>query len=252
MEQSDWRKTIESIARNKISVVTVFSDFCRVAACAVALQTREEEYLETIAHYSKEEIHEFSKAFAFLVNEMQSKPFTDVLGPFYTSVASKMTVSGRGEFYTPPEVCELMARIIGDVDRVIEEGKPITVNEPSCGSAGTILALAKQYAPKEEGEPSYVDLLRVTCQDLSPTACDMAYVNLTLWGVPAKIYRGNTLENKYDMVWKNMHWIRVGEDRRLRDLAMFDELKSITTKLTPTREAFPEVETGFDQAVFDF
>ena len=44
-----------------------------------------------------------------------------------------------------------------------------------------ILEMARELAPKEEGEPSHVDLLRVTASDISPTACDMSLVNFTLW-----------------------------------------------------------------------
>lgn len=179
--------------------MTVFSDFCRIAACSVALQTREGEYLEVAKRYTREELEAFGEAFRMLGDEMEDKPFEDCLGTFYTEIASKSTVDARGEFYTPPGVCEIMSQMTMDVEKIIEEGKPVSVGEPACGSGGMILALAKQFSPiVREGEKSYVDLLRVTMQDISPTSTDMAYVNTTLWGIPAKIVLGDTLRGTVD------------------------------------------------------
>lgn len=205
--------------------MSVFSDFCRISACAVALQTREAEYLEVVKRYSREELDELVKAFAMLTHEMNDKPFVDCLGTYYTEIASKSTVDARGEFYTPPAVSEAMTQMLIDVDQVIEEGKPITVGEPACGSGGMILALAKQFSPVVRGgEKSYVDLLRVTMQDVSPTSADMAYVNMAQWGIPAKIILGDTLRNTIEQVWRNVHWARVGETERERWKAMFSLL----------------------------
>ena len=58
--------------------MSVFSDFCRVSACMVALQTREDEYLEVAQRYTREELTELGRAFGMLVEEMQDKPFLDL------------------------------------------------------------------------------------------------------------------------------------------------------------------------------
>ncbi len=214
-EAGDFRNTIETLSRTKSSPVTVFSDLVRIAACAVACQTREDEYHEVIKRYKPGEQVKLSKAFAYLVNEMQDHPFADVLGEYYQDIASKSARDGRGEFFTPEPVSEFMARISLNVDEVIENGKPITVGEPACGAGGMILQLAKQLSPVVTGmEQSHVDLLRVTAQDISPIACDMTYVNTSLWGIPCRVLRGNTLTNEITHGWKNVHWLRVGEDWR--------------------------------------
>ena len=118
---------------------------------------------------------------------MEAEPCTDLLGSYYQEINSKATRDGRGDFYTPPEVSELMARMAFNAEKVIADGRPVTVQEPTCGSGGMILQMAKQLAPKEEGLPSHVDLMRVTAIDIAPTSCDMAYVNLTAWGIPSEI-----------------------------------------------------------------
>ena len=74
--------------------------------------------------------------------------------------------------------------------------------------------------------------MRVTAQDISKVGCDMAYVNLTLWGIPAHIVWGDTLRNTVNNSWKNVHWARVGEDSRLAIKRAFD---LVTTKPRRTR-----------------
>ena len=208
----DFRKGLEDIARTKGSITSVFSDFTRIAACAVANQSREPEYLEAIKPYSKEDLSKFTESFAYLIEEMQAKPFSDLLGQHYQEIASKSTRDSRGEFYTPEPISELMARIIIDPEKVINDSKPVTMNEPTCGGGGMILQAAKLFSPLyRNDDKSYVDLLRVTAQDLSPTACDMTYFNTTMWGIPTEIIQGNTLTMEVQNHWYNIHWYRVGE-----------------------------------------
>lgn len=253
MPDETYRSILEGIARRKSSIVTVFADFCRIAACASALQTREEEYFEAISSYDKEELTQFSTAYALLIQEMEQKPFSDVLGPYYTEIASHSSKQARGEFYTPPEVSEMMARMTVDAPKVIAEGRAITVNDPCCGSGGMILALAKQFSPIIlEGNQSHIDLLRVTCQDINPVAVDMCYLNTTMWAIPATMILGNTLAAEINKVWSNIHWHRVGEDQRQAILEMDRFLKS-----PPSEEerAFPESQKteplAVSQAEFD-
>ena len=146
---------------------------------------------------------------ACLIMEMESKPFTDVLGLYYLEVGSKLSQELRGEFYTPQSISGMMARMLVDVDSIVAKGAPMDVNDPTCGAAGMILSLAEQFA-----RTGAVDLLRATCQDIAKVACDMAYVNLTLWGVPARVIWGDTLRMTGEKEWKNIHCIRVGEERR--------------------------------------
>jgi len=179
-----------------------------MAACCFAVQTREEEYLEVAARYSKEELELFSKAMAGLILEMEQNPFQDILGPYYMEIASKATQAARGEFYTPPELSRLIARMLFDVEKLKEDNRAISVHEPASGAGGMVLAIGELLAP------AHVHLLRVTCWDLNPVAADMCYLNTTLWGIPAEIVWGDTLRNIVHGSWKNIHWARVREDMR--------------------------------------
>jgi hypothetical protein len=65
----------------------------------------------------------------------------DMLGPLYM----EMEVASRdqGQFFTPPEISEMMARIQG-VDKLLGDGRPfITLSEPACGAGGMVLAVVK-------------------------------------------------------------------------------------------------------------
>lgn len=249
MPQQTYRTIIEKIAFSHSSVAIVFTDFCRIVACSLALQTREEEYLEVIRPYSKEQLHQFSEALALLIQEMEAKPFTDCLGNYYLEVAAHSSKQTRGEFYTPQEISRLMARITIDADAAIGKNHPITVNEPACGAGGMVLAVAELFAPK------HVDLLRVTCQDINPVAADMTYINTSLWGIPAKILLGSSIGRKSPrQIWKNIHWYRVGEDQRQSLLQIQKELCQPSSESLPESEKFqsaPPSIQGFEQHEFD-
>jgi len=72
-----------------------------------------------------------SKALGLLIDEMETHPYADLLGEHYQDIASKATRDNRGEFYTPPCISELMARITFRAEEVIKRGEVFTVNEPT-------------------------------------------------------------------------------------------------------------------------
>jgi len=200
-----------------------------MVACCYAAGQREEDYLEIAGRYSRDELSEFARAMALLVNEMQEKTFEDCLGPYYTEIAAHSTVSARGEFYTPQALAEVMARLSVDPAEIIEKGRPITVSDPCSGSGGLILSFAKLFAPQAPDQPSHVDLIRATLVDVNPIAADMAYINTTLWGIPAQVIWGNTLSLETHSGWKNIHWARVGEDERRQTESMVGAMQEALT-----------------------
>lgn len=202
--------------------------------------SREKEYLEVARNYSRDELSDISRALSMLVQEMEKNPFTDILGPFYLECASHSSKQARGEFFTPPEISKIMARMLFDADSIKAAGKPITLNEPACGSGGMVLAAAELFAPDS------VDLLRVTAQDINPVATDMAYINLTLWGIPARIMLGDTIRMTVTREWCNVHWFRVGEHDRQRIETMHRFIASVdnaqpATIINEAEEATPSI-----------
>jgi type I restriction-modification system DNA methylase subunit len=132
---------------------------------------------------------------------METRPFEDILGGYYMeSALSSKGQQWNGEFHTPKTICDLMGQMVmGDTEWPAEG--PITVCEPACGAGAMILSLA-QVCP-----PAVRRRLRVTAIDINRTACDMAFINTTLWGIPTRIIHGNSLSLEYWAAWSNIHYI---------------------------------------------
>lgn len=198
---SDFRKILERLS-HRHDARRVFDAFTRFAACALAAQTREAEYLEEAKRWERSDLDLFAEAFGALVMEMESWPFEDIIGGYYMEFAlSQKGQQWSGAFHTPKPVCDLMARMtLGDMESLPAEG-PITVCEPACGAGAMILSLAQACQPEVRRR------LRVTAIDVSRTACDMAFINTSLWGVPTRVVHGNALSMECWAAWSNIHYI---------------------------------------------
>ena len=147
-------KFTESIFRigSRFSIHKVFDDFLTMSICACTQNPEtkksyyEEDYLETIAYYKDSELrHEFPKAFASLVCEMEERVNTslgnDVLGEFFEQNIS----NGRnGQFFTPYPICQFMSSITQAETASDEKPeKQLRILDPSCGSGRMLLAAHK-------------------------------------------------------------------------------------------------------------
>lgn len=203
----DFRKILERLS-HKHDLRRVFDGFTRLAACALSMGTREPEYQEEAKQWERPELDLFSEALGALILEMEAHPFEDVIGGYYMEAAlSKKGQQWNGEFHTPKHVCDLMARMLVDPESLPKEGL-ITVCEPACGAGAMILSLGQVLATDARRR------LRVTAIDINRTACDMAFINTTLWGIPTRVIHGNTLSMEYWAAWSNlfysMSWLTPG------------------------------------------
>ena len=178
-------KTIQSMA-GKYGVDVIFADWVKIQALAYAnqvifKQSREEEYIETMKRYDRPEQEKLFEMTAWLV-EWADEQFFDMLGYIYMHL--ELGSKKAGQFFTPYNICQLMARL-QEFDGSVKE-----VNEPACGAGGNIIALAE--AMKEAGYNPQ-QLMKVVCQDIDTKAVYMAYVQLTLYGIPAIVYQTDTL-----------------------------------------------------------
>jgi hypothetical protein len=207
-----FRSLIEQLVRRH-DAYKVFAAFTHMAACALAHGTREAEYLDEAKRWERDELEIFSHALGALVMEMEAQPFTDLLGGHYMDLAlSHKGQQWNGEFHTPQTICELMARVIAGDTPPPDEG-PITLCEPACGAGAMILAYA-QALPADARRR-----LRVTAIDISKVACDMCFINTTLWGIPTEVIHGDTLRMEFRASWRNIHWIFRGNLHLLAGLA---------------------------------
>lgn len=197
----NFRKILERMTHSRQSH-EVFRGFCRLVACTLACQTREPEYLEEAKRWQPKELEQFCAAFAALVTEMDGEPYDDLLGAFYMDFAlCRKGAQWSGEFHTPRDICRMMARMtFGDIQWPAD-GKPLTICEPACGAGAMILAAAHEIPAEKRRH------IRVTAIDINDTACDMCFINTTLWGVPCKVIHGNTLSGQFYKAWSNIHYL---------------------------------------------
>lgn len=153
-------------------------------------EKREAEFAEIYTRYKKEEQAVFPRLLALLCQALEDS-YGDFLGEVY--MEANFGNDKAGQFFTPYNVSRMLAFVNFDqvkIKEVIDTNGCVTVNEPSCGSGGTVVAFLEKM--REEGF-NYQTQCFVSCIDLDPRCAYMAYVTLSVLGVPAEVYHGNTL-----------------------------------------------------------
>jgi len=102
----------------------------------------------------------------------------DVLGDFFQGA---ITHGEHGQFFTPMNVCLLMAQLSKS-----KTPKP-TVNDPACGSGRTLIAYHLVHKPKNT---IYTGI------DKSLTCVRMTAINMCMFGMNGVTMHGNTLSNE--------------------------------------------------------
>lgn len=184
---------------------TVFSDICSLLAVSIRnsvdvsnREEREKEYIKTIKKYSKEEVIILTEIFGLIVMELERDP-RDVLGEMY--MLSATNSKELGQFYTPISIANLMTDLVYDsenIKKTIKENKLIKLLEPACGSGVFLISYTERM--KRDGHNPQ-ELAYVHATDIDITAVQMAYIQLSLLGIPAHIVHGNALTLETWDVW---------------------------------------------------
>lgn len=147
---------------------------------------REEEYKRIFNKYEEKEINQFYEMLGWLVDELETNP-RDVLGEAF--MKSGLGSDSGGQFFTPFHVSKLLASL--GIDKPEDT---YMLNEPSCGSGGSIIAAALEL--QKQGI-NYQNTMKVICQDLDWRCVYMCYVQLSLLGIDAVCVQGDTLCDPY-------------------------------------------------------
>lgn len=201
------KKEIEKIIMSmsgKYAQYNIFSDWVEMSALSIQnsvtilhgkdWEEREQKYCDIARKYSEHELIKITEMFGLLCDALE-EDLTDVLGQVYMelNMGSKYT----GQFFTPFHLSELSARM-GLVNlrqnEKNDEAERFTINEPSCGSGGMIIAACKIL--KEKGI-NYQKKLDVVAQDLDWKGVYMTYLQLSLIGCRAIVVQGDTLRDPY-------------------------------------------------------
>ncbi len=161
--------------------------------------------------YRPEEIERFPKLLGELILALEKK-FDDCLGRIF--MALEFGDDWKGQFFTPYEVSSMMASLLmHDAGARIEQHGFITVCEPAVGAGGMVIACAQ--ALREQGI-NYQQALHVTAIDLDETAVHMAYLQMTLYHIPAIVIHGNALTGAQWSTWVTPAHVLGLWDHRLR------------------------------------
>lgn len=208
---------------------TVFSDFCEMSAISISnavdlaqRDKREARYLQIAATYNRDEMSRFPQMLACVVEALEGG-MHDCLGKLF--MALELANHWKGQFFTPWEVCSLMARVTTtDARDVVKARGFMTVMEPAAGAGAMVIAIAD--ALHEQGL-NYQQCLHATAVDVDETAAHMCYLQLALLHVPAVVVVGNSLSLEERGHWLTPAHVLGGWDRRLRERQAVTDMQAL-------------------------
>ncbi len=176
----------------------VFCDFVELAAITISNQCdyvhreeREERYLKLAGTYSRLEMDRFCSMLScvFASSRLTKDDPLDFLGEIYHEL--ELHNKWKGQFFTPMPLCSLMAEFqMADAGKILSEKSYITVNDPCSGSGALLLGYA---GVMKRHKIDYQEKMRAVATDIDLKCVHMAYIQLSLYGIPAVIIHGNTL-----------------------------------------------------------
>ena len=226
----------------------VFQDFLELSAVAISNSVdwnnsdeREKRYLDIINQYQPAEQKMLADMLGILIGEMQKaslmgKP-TDILGQVFHGL--ELHNKYHGQFFTPFHVCEFMGQVVldGSETAEIEKRGYISVCEPCVGSGGMVIGLAAAMATKGI---NYQQCMCVTACDIDIKCVHMAYLQLSLYGIPAVIIHGNSLSMEEWSRWYTPAYMvgmwPIRERASIADVANAVNEKTASSETTRTDE----------------
>jgi len=222
-------KKISDIAyRHQIS--RVFDDFLKMAVCAFAQGSMEDIYMKIAASYNAEELQLFGHALAEMVHEYDngsdaSGTWNDILGDVFMEVNSSSQASASGQFFTPIEICNLMAQMV--CDKSAE-----TVCDPACGSSRNLIAHSR-LEPNNRLHTFYYG------SDLDERCVNMSVLNFIMFGLRGVVIHMDTLRMEIYKGYR-IYLPELGSRVQLLTAA---ECRQFITSAKTDKEQHPQIET---------
>ena len=179
----------------------VFRDFLTLSTYAIMQPFYrspdiEQKYMNIVRKYTQEQANDFSQMLALLVNALEQK-YQDFLGQIYMRL--NLGNVKTGQFFTPYSVSKMMSEItfLENKDN-IENQELITLSEPCCGSGGIIIAYAETM---KNHNINFQKKLFVEAIDIDELCFQMTYIQLSLYGISARVMLGDTLAYKFSQIY---------------------------------------------------
>ncbi len=194
--QNDYEKEFLSVIQSMTGSYQrwqVWSDVISIMAATISnavdrtpgrWNKREQEYLRLIKKHDSDKV---AQLFAITVNALESNPDQDFLGSLYMRM--DLGSHWHGQFFTPYDVCRMSACMTLDASKVQERGY-ISLCDPAIGGGAMLIAAANEL--KRMGV-NYQTQAYFVGQDIDRVAGQMAYIQMSLLGMPGYIAIANTL-----------------------------------------------------------
>lgn len=198
---------------NRYSTWQIFEDFLMMSSISISnavdwklREERENTYFDIIKKYDKDELNRFVKCLGILINSLNrafnTVGYYDLLGKVFHAL--ELHNKYHGQFFTPFHMCEMMGQVNFGDGEILKTQDYVNCLEPCIGSGGLVLGLAramqiKKFNPQQQ--------LVVTGVDIDIKCVNMAYLQLSLFGIPAVIIHGNSLTCEEWSVWRTPAYI---------------------------------------------
>ena len=206
---------------------TVFTDFVTMFAISlhnaiVKNEKWEEEYLRCIKGYAREDQLLFPKLLAIFVDISEGEPY-DHFGQLLMELG--FSEDRKGQFFTPPELAEMMARMtLTSMEEKLVHKAFITMSEPACGAGSMLLASVKVLM---QAGYNPANVMWIQAIDIDRVSALMCYIQLTLWHVPAEVIVGDALSLKYREHWFTPSHYLGGWKQKLAWRRMIEHIKEL-------------------------
>ena len=121
-----------------------------------------------------------------VAEEMEMGNAFDLFGQLYENMfLLKSKASANGQFFTPDDLCRLMADITdADVEENVSDRGLVRVNDPACGSARTLLA---HFMAKTRKDHDLAGHYYYEAADIDLPTCKMAACNMMIHGMQGRV-----------------------------------------------------------------
>lgn len=174
---------LKAVEYDALKIAVIFDPF--------NTQARGKRLKEIEQSYSKKDFPKFLEIANGIYDILSGMldDFGDHLGELYMGFMGQNKSSGQ--FFTPYNVSKFMAKIT--LDGRIKDEEIVSLNEPTCGSGGMVVAAADIWT---ENGFNYTNNALVVASDIDRNCALMSYLQISFLGMPAVVQWKDTLTQK--------------------------------------------------------
>lgn len=190
---------------------TAFTTFLEIFATSLSAETdlinkqkRKERYEQIVEKMEPKIQTEYARLCALMykaVRENADEPI-DILGAVFHRL--NLSNSWNGQFFTPDDISRLMAAITFSQEE--DSNGIIKTGDPACGAGSLMIGTAWLML---KNHIDYKTKCLFVCQDIDIRCVWMAYIQFTLYKMPAVIYHGDSLREDVWDCWYTPNYFRL-------------------------------------------